>query len=174
MTCYSTFVTLWTVRAACLLYGLSLAAWIVRRDGLFRLLWSLGFVCYLGHVVAAFSFHYGWSHEAAYRETAQQTADLFRIRWGGGLYFNYAFTAVWAGDLLWLWIDPAGYRRRGRAGLAVHWFTAFMFFNGAVVFASGWIRWFSLMSAITLAILWIQRRRCSLTSAPETRQTIPL
>ena len=71
--------------------------------------------------------------------TAQQTADVFGIDWGGGLYFNYAFTILWIADVIWWW--RAGlerYRaRRPSIHLAVQIFFAFMFFNGAVVFASG-------------------------------------
>lgn len=32
---------------------------------------------------------------ALYQETAQLTAEVFGVNWGGGLYFNYVFTAVW-------------------------------------------------------------------------------
>jgi hypothetical protein len=153
-------VTLWTVRAACIFYALALAAWIVRRPAPARQLWTLGFACYLGHVFAAFAFHYGWSHQAAYAETARQTAELFRIRWGGGLYFNYAFTAVWAADVVWMWWRADSYRSRPPALAAtVHSFMAFMFLNGAVVFASGWIRWLGLAATAMLTILWTVRRR---------------
>ena len=48
----------------------------------------------------------------SYEATARQTAELFRIRWGGGLYFNYVFTAVWAADVLWMWAKPEAYRAR--------------------------------------------------------------
>jgi hypothetical protein len=168
-------VTLWTIRAACLFYAIALAAWILSRHPAARVFWTLGLVCYLGHVAAAFSTHYGWSHQAAYESTARQTADLFRIRWGGGLYFNYAFTGIWAGDVLWIWLNPANYRARPRwIGIAIHSFMAFMVFNGAVVFASGWTRWFGFAAITLLAILWIQRRRGRLTSVPQTRQTITL
>ena len=169
-------MTLWTVRAACVCYALALAAWILRRPSAFRLLWTAGFACYAGHVLAAFTFHYSWSHQTALAETARQTADLFRVRWGGGLYFNYAFTAIWAADVVWLWMNPTSYRRRSTwlAG-SVHAFMGFMFFNGAVVFATGWMRWFSLTATALLAILWIVGRwRPGLTSASETRQTISL
>jgi hypothetical protein len=65
---------------------------------------------------------------------ARQTAELFGVRWGGGLYVNYVFTAIWAADVAWVWWDEAGYRKRAKwVSAAVHGFLAFMFFNGAVV-----------------------------------------
>jgi hypothetical protein len=165
-------VILWTVRAACVLYVFALALWLARKPRLAPLLWTLGFACYLGHVLSAFAFHYEWSHRAAYVETARQAAALFRIQWGGGIYFNYLFTVVWAADVFWMWLNRISYRNRPRwIRATVHAFLAFMFFNGAVVFASGWVRWFGLGSIAGLIVLRIRR---GLTSYPETGQTIPL
>lgn len=76
-------------------------------------------------------------------QTARQTAELFGVRWGG-LYGNYAFTAVWALDVI---------------AAVIHCFIAFLFFNAAVVFVSGWVRWLGLTVAIALGILWLRRRR---------------
>src|SRR5437588_6620968 len=98
-------MTVWSVRIAFLLYVLALAAWLTRRPVAARYAWIAGFCFYVVHVAAAFSAFYHWSHVAAYRETARQTSDLFGIHWGGGLYFNYLFTAVWAGDVVWLWMN---------------------------------------------------------------------
>ena len=148
-------VTLWTVRAACVLYVFALALWLTRKPRFTRLLWTLAFACYLGHVLSAFAFHYGWSHQAAYAETARQTAGLFKIQWGGGLYFNYLFTALWAADVLWMWWSQASYRSRPRwIGAAIHAFMAFMFFNATVVFATGWVRGLGLSSLLLLVLAW--------------------
>jgi hypothetical protein len=165
-------VTLWTVRAACALYTFALALWLAHRPRFAPYLWTAALVCYLGHVVSAFAFHYAWSHQAAYAETARQTAELFKVRWGGGLYFNYAFTALWAADVLWMWASAASYRSRPRwAGAAVHAFLAFMFFNATVVFASGWVRWLGLAALAGVTVIWLLSR---LTSHTETGQTISL
>ena len=146
-------ITLWTVRVACIFYAGALAAWIARKMEAARWLWTFGVVFFLAHVISAFTLNYGWSHQAAYAETARQTAELFKVRWGGGLYFNYAFTAIWAADVLWMWWDAPGYRTRPRwIGVSVHAFLAFMFFNATVVFASGWVRWLGLSGFVLLAI----------------------
>jgi hypothetical protein len=137
------------------LYVFALALWLARKPRFAPLLWTLAFVCYLGHVVSAFAFHYDWSHQAAYAETARQTAALFKIQWGGGLYFNYAFTALWAADVLWMWGSVASYRNRPMwIGWAIHSFMAFMFFNATVIFASGWVRWLGLAAVTLLVLTW--------------------
>lgn len=143
-------MTLWSVRIAFLFYVLALTAWLTRRPTPAKYVWTAGFLFYVFHVLAAFSAFHHWSHDAAYRETARQTADLFGIRWGGGLYFNYVFTAVWAADVVWVWLN----RSRARWITAtVHGFMGFMFFNGVVVFASGWTRWSGVIA--TVFLVWL-------------------
>jgi len=150
----------WSARAAFLLYVDALAAWLTGKTHPARLAWTCGFFVYLSHVVAAFQFHHHWSHSAAYEETARRTAELFGIRSGGGLYWNYAFTAVWAVDIIWIWWSAETYRRRPRwIGWVVHSFMAFLFFNATVVFVSGWVRWLGLAATVALGILWLRTRR---------------
>ena len=134
-------LTLWTIRIACVLY---VAALLTRR----RWVWTAGLAAYLTHVAAAFAYHHHWSHDAAYRETARQTAELFGVESGFGLWFNYAFTAIWIGDVAWLW---TGRTRPWWVSAAIHSFIAFMFFNATAVFASGWVRWLGV--AATLPVL---------------------
>jgi len=159
-------ITLWTVRIACVFYAFALSAWLTRKSSAAPVFWTLGLLFYLAHVIAAFTFQYDWSHRAAYTETARQTAELFRIRWGGGLYFNYAFTAIWAADVFWMWGKAASYRSRPTwVTVAVHGFLAFMFFNATVVFASGWVRWLAAGGSAALAILFASRRNRAGNSA---------
>jgi hypothetical protein len=109
-------------------------------------------VAYLAHVAAAFTFHHGWSHAAALRDTARQTAAMFGVESGFGLYFNYAFTLIWAGDVAWMWLGPRSHTARPRwVSAFIHSFMAFMFFNATVVFASGWTRWLGLAAAALVA-----------------------
>ena len=160
---FGTLFTHWSARIAFVLYAATLAAWLIGKPRAARLAWTSGFLVYLTHVAAAFHFRHHWSHDAAYEETARQTAELLGVRSGGGLYCNYAFTAVWAFDVIWIWWRAETYRRRRRWITAViHCFMAFMFFNAMVVFVSGWVRWLGLTVTITLGILWLRMRRARL------------
>ena len=49
------------------------------------------------------------------------------------------------------------YRSRAKwISIAIHSFLAFMFFNGAVVFAHGYVRWFGAAATIALLAYWIR------------------
>src|SRR5437773_11343468 len=124
----------WSARVAFLLYAVALAAWLVAKPRAARLAWTCGFILYLALVAAAFHFRHHWSHEAAYEETARQTAEMFGVPSGAGLYCNYAFTAVWASDVIWIWWHPDTHRRRRRwITVAIHSFLPLPFFNATVV-----------------------------------------
>jgi hypothetical protein len=150
------FWTVETIRAATVLYVWSVAAWLERRDAMARAAWAAGCVLYLAHAAAAFQFYHHWSHSAAYLATERQAG------WGGGLYFNYFFTALWVADAAWWWRGLAEYReRRPWIPAAVHGFMGFMFFNATVVFGSGFVRWFGVGATVLLGLLWVNRRRFS-------------
>jgi hypothetical protein len=99
--------------------------------------WTAAILLALLHVVVAFELVYAWNHEAAVEATVQQTADRFGRGWRGAIYVNYIFLIIWFADVCWWWAAPLSHRTRSRRlenvrlGLFV-----FMFFNGAVVFAS--------------------------------------
>jgi len=156
-------LTIEAARGALVLYMAALAAILGRREGggaVGRGLWTAGMLVYLVHVCAAFHVVHGWSHEAALAETALQTRELFGVDTGVGIWFNYLFTAVWATDVGWWWLDRAGYHRRSaRVSATVHGFMAFMFFNGAVVFARGPSRWIGVAAMVLLPVWWLWRRR---------------
>ena len=117
----------WTIRLACIFYVIAVAQIIRRRPA--RAYWIIGCALYLAHVAAAFQYAYHWSHEFAVQEIARQTG------WGGGVWFNYVFTAVWSADALWWLIAPLSRAARpGWVGIAMHSFMGFMFVNGAIVF----------------------------------------
>ena len=79
---------------------------------------------------------YEWTSRAALIDTARRTAAVTGVAWGGGIFVNYLFLAVWLADGLWWWAAPVAYHRRPvvleRARLALF---VFMFLNGAIVFA---------------------------------------
>jgi hypothetical protein len=106
-----------------------------------RLFWTVGAALTLAHVVAVFHYIHGWSHAAAVEHTARQTASLTRLSWGGGIWVNYAFIALWIGDALSWWRDRLSYE--GRSALARDALLAvfvFMFVNAGIVFAQGTAR----------------------------------
>ena len=154
-------LTRWTIRVSLAFYVLALGSLLLaKRSGYWepiaRLAWTGGCVGCLVHIICAFQFYHAWRHTAAYRDTARQTAEVFGIHWGGGLYFNYGFIALWVVDTVWWWRRPERYRARSRwLTVALHSFFAFMFFNATVVFASGLVRGVGLGTTVGLAIVWL-------------------
>lgn len=133
-----------------------------------RLAWTVAVVSLIAHVVCAFHFYHDWSHAAAYRDTARQTAEVFAIDWGGGLYVNYALVACWVADVAWWWGGGLeSYRHRPRLLMAAwHAFLIFIIFNATVVFGTGFIRLLGLgvCLGVSLALLlkvWSNSRRRS-------------
>ena len=139
---------------------LLLARWRVDWLARARWAWTSGCVCFLAHVVSAFGFYHGWSHAAAYRETARQTAELTSLRWGGGIFLNSLFAVLWIGDVLWWWFAPENFARRSpRLTAAWQGFFFFMVFNGTIVFGKGPVRWFGAFICAALAALWLGKRK---------------
>ena len=142
--------------AAMLLLARGRAQWLARA----RWGWTVGCAFFLAHVVCAFTFFHGWSHDAAYRETARQTAEMTGVRWGGGIFLNYLFAAAWLGDVLWWWLAPSGFAQRSpRLAAAWHAFFFFIVFNGTIVFGKGPVRWLGAVICVALAALWWATRR---------------
>jgi hypothetical protein len=148
--------------------GYTLAEWLRFRHPAAwpgsRLAWTAGAVLLMVHAAAAFHVRHGWSHSSAIESTSSQTRAVTGIDSGAGLYVNYAFLALWAGDAVWWWRRPRSYAARSapvRNALAAVFF--FMFLNGAVVFASGTFRWFGAACLTAVAAAWLfraeQRRR---------------
>lgn len=153
-------LTRWTIRVALVLYIASVALRLTGKSGdlgrsrLARWFSTLGVAAYLAHVGCAFHFFHEWSHDAAYAATAKETEAHFGFHWGGGLYFNYVFTALWLLDVTWAWIAMESQPRWAR--YAVHGFLVFMAFQGTVVFETGLVRWLGVSAACILLTLWIR------------------
>jgi hypothetical protein len=122
-----------------------------------RAIWTVGAGLTIAHAVAVFHYVHHWSQEAAIAHTARQTAALTGLNWGGGLYVNYAFLALWVCDAVLWWKDRSSYERRSIAArdalLAVF---VFMFVNGGIVFAHGPARAVGLFAVgvVVCARLW--------------------
>jgi hypothetical protein len=153
-------LTRWTVRLALLLYVLALAGRLTGRTGPARSAWAAGCLAFLAHVACAFHFFHGWSHPAAYEETARQTAELTGTASGFGLYLNYGFTLLWVADALWWWARPTSYLSRSWwIELPVQGFFAFLALNATVVFESGPVRWAGVLACLVLGTLAARRIR---------------
>lgn len=124
-------------------------------DKMARLAYTFAFSCLVVHVAFAFQIYHQWSQDSVYRETARQTAEVFGLNWGGGMYINYAFMLCWMIDAIWWWRGVEVYRRRPRV-LVSAWqaFLLFIIFNATFVFASGLVRWLGLGLCLTLCCLW--------------------
>lgn len=136
------------------------------RQAIARAAWTVGCLALLAHVACAYHFYHGWSQDAVYRETARQTAEVFGLNWGGGVYVNYAFIAAWLIDVLWWWRGLAVYNQRPRAwALAWQSFFLFIVFNATVVFKTGMLRWIGLVMCIGMTLVWWIANRSSITNS---------
>jgi hypothetical protein len=125
-----------------------------------RAFWTAGFVFFAVHVAAAFQFAHHWSHTAAWKATAEQTAEITGWESGAGLWANYAFTALWLADVTAWWCIGTRYPRRfHRIAIAVHVLFAFLWFNATAVFGSPFWRPVVAAFALSLATACVWRVR---------------
>ena len=153
-------VMLWTVRGSLALMAAGFSLRHLRRPRAFRLCSAGGAVLMPIHIAAAFGARHGWSHAAAVADTARQTRALTGLDWGGGVWVNYLFAALWLADAAWAALAPAAYDRRPRRlEYTVGASLGFIAFNGAVVFAAGPTRWVGLAACGGIAATWFLARR---------------
>ncbi len=166
-------LTLWLARTCVGFYVLALLISVCDRDStptrfkFWRAVWSAACLLLIVHVLAAFHFEHGWSHAAALKHTAEQTARVTGIDWGGGLYFNYAFLILWALDVGVLWRSPVSGRSslRRTADLAC----LFMIFNATVVFGPTW--WIGPVAVVGLIVILLRRRASVSGAAGQTSKS---
>jgi hypothetical protein len=139
---------------------------VARRDRWTRLAWTIGCAALLAHFICAFNYYHAWSHASAYSETARQTAEVYRLNWGGGLFINYGVLLLWICDLGWWWFaGVSSYRRRPwLLTMLWHIFLIFIIFNAMVVFKDGLTRWIGLLITLSLCLSWAR----STTRGPVT------
>lgn len=152
-----TKITIWVTIGG---YAAGAAAVLARKrrgwDAAARTAWTIACIALIAHVACAFHFYHGWSQSAAYRDTARQTAEVFGLDWGGGLYVNYALLVAWSLDVIFWWHEGLdAYRRRPRPLMAAwHGLLIFIFFNATVVFKTGVVRWAGLGICLGLCLVW--------------------
>src|SRR5689334_19798333 len=99
-------LTRWTIDGALVAYVVAVAMLLGTRgrheeskhatpDKWARLFWALGCALLWAHIVFVFQFYHDWSHTRAFEHTARETAELVGFNFGGGIWFNYVFAAVW-------------------------------------------------------------------------------
>jgi MYXO-CTERM domain-containing protein len=157
-------LTRWTARIAMIFYALALARRLRtdwrHPDATAAALWGVGCGVYLAHFAAAFGFYMRWSHAVAVAHTAVRSAEVVGLRFGGGIYFNYVFTAVWLVDALWMIAGRASYARRPRwYDYIVHGYMGFMALNGVIVFGPSPTREIGAVALVILLALWWRSRR---------------
>ncbi len=155
--------TVWVSIAA---YTIGCVAFAIGRgrveiDRWVRLAWTIGCAALLAHYISAFQFVHAWSHAAAYADTARQTAEVFGINWGGGVFINYGLGILWTADVAWWWLAGlTAYRRRSwLLTLTWHCFLIFIIFNATVVFEDGITRWIGILVILCLCVSWIAINR---------------
>ena len=126
-------------------------------DSAARIVWSVACASLIAHLISAFHFYHGWSHQAAYADTARQTQELFGLNWGGGLFINYALLLAWIVDIAWWWQSglDSYCKRPWPLVIAWHGFLIFIIFNATVVFGGGMVRWLGLAICLLLALTWL-------------------
>ncbi len=119
--------------------------------------YGVGAALALAHYLAAFGWHYDWSHAQAVLATAEHTERVFGLDWGGGVWVNYAFLGTWVVELSWR-------ARRGEIRQpAVRWglraFYLIVIANGAVVFVAWPLQLVGGMLVAGLLWSWCPKRQ---------------
>lgn len=156
------FLTRGTIWISILCYTLGCVSFAVLKkkpygDSITRSAWTIAVVALIAHFFCAFQFYHAWSHDSAYADTARQTAEVFAINWGGGLFINYTLLLLWIGDVAWWWLRGLPSYRRRSWSLVVLWhaFLIFIIFNATVVFKDGIQRWVGLLICSSLCLSWL-------------------
>jgi hypothetical protein len=118
-----------------------------------RLVWTLGVLTFLFHLVMAFWLAHGWSHNAAVEHVREVGG------FGGGILVSYLFALIWFVDAVWSWVNPLSYRNRPLwLGWAIQGFLIFIVLNATVVFGASERRLAYCLVFIALGILWLCRQ----------------
>ncbi len=168
-------LVVWTARLAA---GCWLVRWLVevphnRRAGssagralprVALLWWTAGCGFHLAHVAAAYHWVHNWSHAAAWEHTAQRTAALAGVHWGGGVWLNDLFTLLWPLDVVRLWVERSTGRSACPKAIVRGWhvFSLAMMISATVIFGPfGW----RAIALLVVLLWWHLRRRSRATDA---------
>ena len=157
-------ITLNTVRIALVCYAIAVGFLLAgcrgrRWRNLLRLLWTIGCIAMIAHVIGAFHYTHHWSQQDAVESTARQTEQLIGWAFGKGMYFNYLFLLVWISDVLFWWLRPERYETRSTwLEYGTHAYLFFIAFNGVVIFESGVTRIGGIVAVVIFAVIILRRQ----------------
>jgi hypothetical protein len=152
------FLTLLFARLAVLCYLARFPLEAAGKTLAARIVWTLGAVLLVLHVVVAIFLVHDGSHAAAVAATAEQTREAFGVDAGYGVWFNYACVAIWVADVVRMWLGGEhALAKRDAWFWLVQAYLAFMIFFGAVVFGSLW--WLPPIAASVAATVFLRRKR---------------
>ena len=116
---------------------------------------SLGAVLMIVHILLSMSLVHHWSHASSVATTAAQTNAVFGLNWGGGVFVNYLFVAVWIAEIVLWRFAPAQYASRAPAWTRIlRIFYFIVIANAAIVFAGGWRRALGVALVALLMFSW--------------------
>ena len=119
-------------------------------------LWFAGAIVCSIHIIVALAVRHGWSHQSSIEATAAQTAAVYGLHWGGGVYFNYLFAGLWLAEGVWWCIKPGSFVSRPTAAVfIVRAFYLLIIVNAAIVFAAPSHRFAG--AGLVLGLLWAWR-----------------
>jgi hypothetical protein len=104
------------------------------------------------HVALAFHYFDAWSYAHAAEETSRRTAEVVGRSWGGEIWFNFAFLALWAIDAAWRWAKPEWIPRLAFPSAVIQFYLLFIAFNATVVFERGPVKAAGTLGSVLLAI----------------------
>ncbi|MBT5017283.1 hypothetical protein OAH05_02725 [bacterium] len=117
-----------------------------------RWVWTLSATLFVIHVCSALAFVHDFSHEHAYQHTAERTAAVVGVHWGGGIYVNHAFLIYWLMDASLWWGKGVNWPYRTRRSYwTMQSIFAFMFINATVVF--GPAHWGGISIVLVMGIV---------------------
>ena len=162
-------LTVWTVRASVACWAVAVWRYFFRSpatpklphdasvserspDRIYAYFWAAAWLLCVVHALCAFHFFHHWSHAAALNHTTMQTERVTGLAWGGGLYVNWVFVAVWGLSVADTFSALHNVQNRVRFGMAIHLVTACMMFSATAVFGPGW--WWIPVIGFSCAIVW--------------------
>lgn len=152
----------WSITTAGLLWAIGVAAalrGVSAESALRRWAEAAAVLAFAVHVWTAFACFYDWRHENAYRHTERDSG------FGPGVFISYAFVLIWSASAFGNWLRPEWSQQNRGIQRAIQGLTAFLMFNGWVVYADGPSRVLGSVVFVGLGCLLIARLRRADSSA---------